>query len=182
MQYEAILLELMSRIKVLESDISTMKASISNLESAVLSEQTGSSDPVQSAPSPARGQNPTSYTKTTDQMIDACYLRGKEAYETPGVNIWSLADAVTNETGMNRNSAFMYIHAVKSMLEGVVFKRAVNTRALKRYFSAIHRDYGEDGLRRAVASVRKNISYRESFHLPSDSICAVCDEYERKLG
>ena len=53
---------------------------------------------------------------------------------------------------------------------------------LRREFEAGLPLTGEDGLRRAVASVRKNISYRESFHLPSDSICAVCDEYERKLG
>ncbi len=171
----------MSRIKVLETEISNMKESISNLESAILSGGTENSNQAENLLSPAGGQGSSSYTKTTDQMIDACYLRGKEAYGSPGVNIWSLADTVAGETGMNRNSAFMYICAVKSMLEGVVFKRAVNTRALKRYFSAIHHDYGDAGLRRAVASVRKNISYRESFHLPSDSICAVCDEYEKKL-
>lgn len=82
---------------------------------------------------------------------------------------------------MNRNSAFMYICAVKNMLEGSVFKRAVNIKALKYYLEAICQDYGADGLRKAVFSVRQNIAYRQRFHLPSDSISAVCDEYERKL-
>ena len=43
-------------------------------------------------------------------------------------------------------------------------------------------DYGTEGLRNAVSSVRKNIAYRESFHLPSDSLSGVCDEYEAKLS
>ena len=115
-------------------------------------------------------------------MIDACYKKGTEAYERPEANLWSLADWVTAETGMNRSSAFMYISAVKSMLSGTVFKRAINTRALRRYFQSIYDDYGAEGLRNAVSSVRQNIAYRESFHLPSDSISGVCDEYEAKLS
>ena len=127
-------------------------------------------------------QGTVSYTKTTDQMIDACYRKGVEAYEHSDTNIWPLADSVSAATGMNRSSAFMYICAVKSMLTGTVFKRAINTRALRRYFQSIQQDYGAEGLRTAISSVRKNIAYREGFHLPSDSLIGVCEEYEAKLS
>lgn len=183
MQYESIILELMSRIKVLESDVSSMKKSISTLESILSLQEIQDSIDKENF-SPVNSQNstsPTSYTKTTDQMIYACYKRGKEAYQNPHVNIWSLADNVAQETGMNRNSAFMYIHAVKNMLGGTVFKRAVNAKALRYYFEAIYQDYGADGLRTAISSVRKNISYRQHCGLPYASISSICEEYERKL-
>ena len=184
MQYDAIILELMSRIKTLEGEVSLLKSAVSALESREEGQPHGFSDRSEQKNSFASDsrQSSVSYTKTTDQMIDACYKRGIAAYEQPDANIWSMADQVADETGMNRSSAFMYICAVKSMLSGTVFKRAVSTRALRRYFQSIYDDYGTDGLRRAVASVRRNISYRESFHLPSDSISQVCDEYEAKLS
>ena len=183
MQYDAIILELMSRIKTLEEEVSHLKSTVSALESC----NSAPADEVSSLlsgknSSHSEKQSSVSYTKTTDQMIDACYKKGIEAYNRPDANIWSLADSVSETTGMNRSSAFMYICAVKSMLSGTVFKRAINTRALRRYFQSIYDDYGTEGLRNAISSVRKNISYRESFHLPSDSISGVCDEYEAKLS
>ena len=184
MQYDAIILELMSRIKTLEGEVSLLKSAVSALESREESQSRAPLDGSgrKNSSTLSSKQSSVSYTKTTDQMIDACYKRGIAAYEQPDANIWSMADQVADETGMNRSSAFMYICAVKSMLSGTVFKRAVSTRALRRYFQSIYDDYGTDGLRRAVASVRRNISYRESFHLPSDSISQVCDEYEAKLS
>lgn len=184
MQYDSIILELMSRIKTLEAEVSQLKSSISDLELRASSQdtETNISSETKNSFSSSRTSPSVSYTKTTDQMIDACYKKGIEAYEHPDINTWSLADAVSETTGMNRNSAFMYICAVKSMLNGTVFKRAVNTRALRRYFQSIYNDYGTDGLRNAISAVRKNIAYRESFNLPSDSISGVCDEYEAKLS
>ncbi len=179
MQYEPIILELMSRIKVLETEVSNMKEQISFLESSYSS--TGPA-PENSPPQSHQGKTPTAYTRTTDEMIHACYTQGKSAYQTPGSNIWSLADQVSEETGMNRNSAFMYICAVRNMLGGNVFKRAVNVKALNYYLEAIHRDYGADGLRAALSSVQQNIAYRQRYNLPSDSFSALYDTYKEKLN
>lgn len=181
MQYEPIILELMSRIKVLESDVSNMKESISSLKSIIQLQEMQDSNSQENISSQTGGQNSAPYTKTTDQMISACYKYGKEAYQNPGINIWSLAGSAAQETGMNRNSAFMYICAVKNMLGGTVFKRAINTKALRHYLAAICQDYGEDGLRTAITSVRENIAYRQHCSLPSGSIASVCEEFERKL-
>ena len=184
MQYVAIILELMSRIKTLEEEVSLLKSAVSALESQETAHPNERSDIAERKSSSAASskQSSVSYTKTTGQMIDACYEKGVEAYEQPNANIWPMADSVSEATGMNRSSAFMYICAVKSMLSGTVFKRAINTRALRRYFQSIYNDYGAEGLRSALSSVRKNIAYREGFHLPSDSISAVCDEYEAMLS
>ena len=184
MQYDAIILELMSRIKTLEGEVSQLKTAVSALEARGSIRSDGEQALLKekiSFASEAK-QGTVSYTKTTDQMIDACYRKGVEAYEHSDTNIWPLADSVSAATGMNRSSAFMYICAVKSMLTGTVFKRAINTRALRRYFQSIQQDYGAEGLRTAISSVRKNIAYREGFHLPSDSLIGVCEEYEAKLS
>lgn len=181
MQYETIILELMSRIKVLEEDVASMKATLRSLEASVNPVETPDMD-TSFTPAPTScSQNATPYKKMTDHMMDVCYAYGKKAYRTPDANIGDYADTVANETDMNRNSAFMYIHAVKSMLEGKVFKRAISTKALRKYFSAIYNDFGKTGLSNAITATRAHIKYRQSYGVPMDSIIALCDEYQKKI-
>lgn len=184
MQYETIILELMTRIKALENDVADIKATIHPLTTPV--NPAGISDfdidadiSVASIPNPSR--NTTPYTKMTEQMMDICYNYGKKAYRTPDANIGDYADIVANETGMNRNSAFMYIYAVKNLLEGKVFKRAISAKALRKYFSTIYSEFGNAGLAKAIAASREHIKYRHSYNLPADSIVALCDEFQNKV-
>ena len=114
-------------------------------------------------------------------MMDVCYAYGKKAYQTPGANIGEYADTAASETNMNRNSAFMYIHAVKNLLDGKVFKRAISIKALRKYFIAIYDDFGKAGLANAIQATRANVEYRKIYDLPSDSIVALCDEFQKKL-
>ena len=179
MQYETIILELMSRIKVLEEDASSMKATLQTLGTPENS--VGDSDtPSLAAPTPVL-RNTIPYTKMTEHMMDGCYTYGKKAYHTLHANTGVYAAIAANETHMNRSSAFMYIYAVKSMLEGKVFKRAVSTKALRKYFSEIYKDFGKAGLSNAIAATRAHIEYRESCKLPANSMIAVCDEFEKKI-
>lgn len=180
MQYENIILELMSRIKVLESDISILKEKILSSESVIQpTEENSLID--NSSTTPTQSPNTTAYIKTTFRMIDVCYLYGKKAYLTSGANIGEYADIVAAETGMNRNSAFMYIHGVKNLLEGKVFKRAISVKALRRYYVLIQEDFGLPGLKKAIAATRANIEYRNKCNLPSDSIISLCDEFEEQI-
>lgn len=181
MQYETIILELMSRIKVLEADTANMKERMQSLERSVNRMSAQNSNPSSEEIPAADEQRSSSYTKMTDQMIDVCYAYGKKAYQNSGMGMGDLADAAANETGMNRNSAFMYIWAVKSMLEGAVFKRAISTKALKKYFAEISNEFGKSGLENAINATRKHVAYRKSCGHTVDSIDKICDEFQKSL-
>ncbi len=105
-------------------------------------------------------------------------VRGK-AYH--GKNPQDLAAAINKETGMNRNSAFMYVCAVNSLISGNVFKRAISKKALETYLNKIYDEYGSEGLRKAVHATKLNIEYRKSYNLPVDSIEELCRKFEGQL-
>ena len=183
MQYETIILELMTRIKSLETDVSNMKSTIQRLESSIISTEESSAEIDAEIPvtPPLSPRNTTTYTKMTEQMMDTCYNYGKKAHQTPNANIADYADMAAAETGMNRNSAFMYIYAVASLLGGKVFKRAISTKAMRKYFSTIYSEFGKAGLEKAITATRAHIKYRDSYGIPSDSISALCDEFQRRI-
>ena len=164
MQYETIILELLSRIKKLEEDVEELKQSRQN--NIVEQENASSGSSV-------------SYTKMTDEMIEICYKCGKLVFQ--GENAQELADNVAEETGMNRNSAFMYIYVVSSMLSGEIYKRAISKKALEIYFKKIFQDYGSDGLKKAIKATRLHIDYRKSCGHTVDSIEEACDKAEARL-
>ena len=176
MKYDSIILELMSRIKKLEDDVSVLQNRVNELEKSSAfneSQETVNDETTQ--------RSGGSYTRMTDEMILVCYVMGKTAFQNRGANLWGLADQASMQTGVNRNSAFMYICAVKSLLEGTVYKRHINTKALRRYFDNIFEEYGSDGLNRALKATQLNIEYRQQLGQPYDSILKICDEYRRKL-
>lgn len=117
--------------------------------------------------------------KMTDEMIKACYEYGKKLHD--GGNVSELADRVVSETGMNRNSSIMYLYAVSEMLDGVVFKRAISTKAIKRYFDMILVEYGRTGLEKAIRATRYHVEYRRSCGHMVDSIEMLCDEYQSRV-
>lgn len=174
MQYDSIILELMSRIKKLEDEVARLKTVVAESQSGAV-ENTNVEQPDSGK------QSSGSYIKMTDQMIDLCYVMGKRAYRERSSNLWNLADLAARDTGMNRNTAFMYICAVKNMLEGVVYKRAINAKALRKYLSNILAEFGKNGLGNAVQATRLNVEYRIQCGIPSDSIAAICDEFQKKL-
>lgn len=163
MKYETIILELLSRIKKLEEDVAELKQNRTN--NAFDREQ------IASASVP--------YTKVTDDMIALCYEYGKKASE--GENVQELAVAAAEKTGMNRSSAVIYICAVNDMLSGEIYKRAINNKALEKYFAKIFKEYGSIGLNKAITSVRQHITYRRSCGHNVDSVEEICNRAEAKL-
>ncbi len=171
MQYEVIILELLTRIKKLENDVEELRAMVTSNRS-VASEE-GSVEAAEST------EGKSSYTKLTDEMIMICYKSGKKLNQ--GGNPSELADMIADETGMNRNSAIMYLYAVSGMLGGTIYKRAISSKALKKYFDAIFNEYGRTGLKKAIKATRAHIRYRQDCGHTVDSIEEICDNYENKL-
>ena len=162
MEYDSIILELMSRIQKLEEEVAQLKASASTLPKTE---------------TPAHRDVTASYQKTTEAMIDCCYTYGKKAYEQQVGDLWQLVPEVQQETGMNGNSAYIYLYVVKALLEGSIYKRAINVSASRKYLDRIGEEYGPEGLRKALSAMEQHIAYRKSLGHPIDSLENLYREY-----
>ena len=174
MQYETIILELLSRIKKLEDDVGELKRALDTMNVMPTSLVQGEDDAELTV-----REATVAYKKMTDEMIDICYKCGKRVAN--GENAQELADDIADSTGMNRNSAVMYLYAVQGMLNGVIFKRSISATAMKKYFDTIWNEYGSKGLRKAIQATRLHVDYRRSCGHMVDSIEEICNRYEGRL-
>ena len=173
MQYEIVILEMLTRIKKLEDEVELLKQRCAEdqtvnavedmAEEASLGEASGGT-----------------HQRVSDDMIEACYVYGKELFNDGKIR--ELVQKVVSETGMNRNSAIMALYAVSNMLGGTVYKRAINKKANRLYFDRIYSEYGKEGLRKAIQATRLHIAYRRECGHTVDSIEKLCDEYSRKIS
>lgn len=42
----------------------------------------------------------------------------------------------------------MYLQVISNMLDGVIYKRAINSKAIKKYFDNIWNDFGIEALKK----------------------------------
>lgn len=173
MQYETIILELLTRIKTLEADVQMLKQAY---DAGTVSPSAGDSEVFSDGNPP---ESAVSYKKVTDQMIENCYFGGKKVYD--GRNAQEVADEIAEKTGMNRNSTIMYLYAVEAMLAGTVYKRAISAKAMQKYFDMIFEEYGRSGLKKAIKATRLHIKYRRDCGHTVDSIEAICDRNETRI-
>lgn len=174
MQYEIIILELLSRIKKLEDEVGELKQAISSLATT-----NAAIDDTGNGVYDENSDSSVAYKKMTDEMIDICYKCGKKL--VAGENVQELADDIAYATGMNRNSAVMYLYAVQGMLEGTIYKRAISAKAMKRYYDTIWNESGSQGLKKAIHATRLHIDYRRECGHTVDSIEEICNQYESRL-
>lgn len=177
MQYETILLELMSRIKTLEQGQAVLHERVDTLMQQI--NENFSFEESAATENSFSGQK--EYIKMNEEMIELCYAAGKKLYSDANANIGALADETARKSGMNRNSAFMYIYVVDCMLRGVVYKRAISTKATEKYFKAIDAEYGKVGLQNALRAAREHIQYRKSLGHAVDGLAGLCAQYETFL-
>lgn len=173
MQYETIILELLSRIKKLEEEVGELKQVL--LTRSLVQVPDNSANNIEDE----RTDATVSYTKMTDEMIDICYKCGKKL--ASGENAQELADDIAESTGMNRNSAIMYLYAVQGMLDGTIYKRAISAKAMRRYYDTIWNESGSVGLKKAIQATRLHIQYRRECGHTVDSIEEICKQYESRL-
>lgn len=170
MSYETVILEMLTRIKNLENEVASIKRQLSETPVIAPDSENSSSNANAAA---------TQYTKMTDEMIEICYRCGKKVHQ--GENPQELADDIAVETGMNRNSAIMYLYAVSGMLSGTIYKRSISAKAMKIYFNKIFNEFGSAGLKQAIKATRLHIDYRRDCGHMVDSIERLCDDYEHRL-
>lgn len=176
MQYETIILELLSRIKKLEDDVNELKLA----QGGIYNNTPCNEDIVEEQGNcQVFNEDTAPYKKMTDEMIEICYKCGKKV--VGGESVQELADDIADTTGMNRNSAVMYLYAVQGMLEGKIYKRAISAKAMKKYYDTIFNEYGSAGLKKAIYATRLHIAYRRECGHNVDSIEEICDTYGNRL-
>ena len=177
MQYESILLELMSRIKTLEKEQIVLQEKVDALMNPSCKDFSFQESEVSENVHPG----PKSYLKMTEEMMEMCYMAGKKLYSDEKLNIGILADEITTKTGRNRSSAVMYIYVVDCMLKGNVYKRAISTKATEKYFKEIYEEYGKSGLCNALQATREHIRYRKNLGHTVEGLVTLCVQYEMYL-
>lgn len=169
MQYESIILELMSRIKALEEKILVIEQKITEIE-MTRNEDGGVTE-----------EDSTARVKMTKEMMQACYECGCKLDQSENFDLSQELNQLTERLGMNRNSAIMYIYAVRCMLHGEIYKRAINRTATELFFENILRDFKKQGLTRALQATRMHILYRKQCGHAVDSLETLCQRYETLL-
>ncbi len=165
MQYETIILELLSRIQKLEDEMALLKQEQDK-------KSVSSNDEISY-------EKEISYKKMTNEMLEICYQYGKKMHN--GENANTLAANIAKKTQMNRNSCIIYLYAVNAMLDGTIYKRAISAKAIQKYFDNIFHEYGTEGLRKAIHATRLHINYRKECGHTVDSLEELCDKAEMKI-
>ena len=98
----------------------------------------------------------------TLQNIYDCYEYGKRVAEGELDN--GTAAKRVARTGMDEGSAQIYIRCVRSMIRGERYTGTVKEMAVARFLTNINTDYGFDGLRRALQSLRMHLDYQKAYN------------------
>ncbi|MBE2909030.1 hypothetical protein NSS60_04600 [Anoxybacillus sp. FSL W8-0382] len=120
--------------------------------------------------------------KITREMIEKSYDYAKEVYHKK-IDKTSAANSLYREIGMHQGSAYHYIEAFCSMMQGKKYTRTINTEATRYYLENIHKDYGVDQLRIALKAVEQHTDYYGKLGRGNlRSIEKLVNEYKTQLG
>jgi hypothetical protein len=97
----------------------------------------------------------------TLQNIHDCYAYGKRVAEGE-IDIGTAAMNIAR-TGMDKGSAQIYLRCVRAMIRGERYTGTVKEIAVSHYLTAIMSDYGFDGLRKALESLRLHLEYQKKY-------------------
>jgi len=165
MNYESIILELMTRIKLLETRCERIEEQMANIVSLEGEEESSAVENIQRQ-------------KITKEQIRSCYECGAELFKYDHLDTALEIDKLVAKTSMNRNSAIMYVYAVKNMLSGKIYKRAINQTATELYFQYIMEDFGAETLKKAVNATRLHFEYLRQLGYTLNGLVELCDKYD----
>ena len=94
----------------------------------------------------------------TKEMVAYAYKISKKVFEVE-LSRTEGRDQITNQVNMNPGSAGDYISAFYSMMEGERYTRTLNEYSTRYFLKSILKDYGEEGLRKAINASSKHVTY-----------------------
>lgn len=163
MQYETIILEMMSRIQKLEDEVGELKKSLkaNSVEQFEI--------------------QPKRNVKVTPEMTRLCYEKAKQAYNNPYLDTNDLAEDVSEKTGMNFNTAKMNIYSIVQMLKGEEYNRLLSADSLDLCLNMIYEEFGRQGLEKALTATRLHIEYLKTKDMATSKLISVYNKYWRML-
>ena len=67
------------------------------------------------------------------------------------------------DMGVSENSAMMYLRCARSMIQGKRFTSRVKELAISHNLEKIYEEYGKEGLRKALYSLRHYLDYQKKY-------------------
>lgn len=159
MQYETVILELLSRVQKLEEEVSELKTSVEFNEEKQVKRN----------------------VKVSPEMTELCYEKAKLLCNNENLNMDDLAQEVSKQTGMNFNTAKMNIHSITKMLKGEGYNRILSSDSLDLCLSLIYDEYGYGGLYKALKSTKLHIEYLKTKGMATQKLYSVYNKYEQMI-
>lgn len=163
MQYETIILELMSRVQKLEEEVERLKNSVAENNSQQMETV------------------PKRNVKVTEEMTRLCYEKAIIAYRNHYIHTDDLADEVCKQTGMNFNTAKMNIYSITQMLRGEEYNRLLSAGSLDLCLKWIYEDFGSKGLQNALTATSLHIEYLKTKDMATEKLLSVYNKYSNML-
>ena len=115
----------------------------------------------------------------TSDIIKQVYPLAKGLHKKKGDAIEKLYE----DAEMNRNSANYYIQAVVAMLEGRRYEKRTSDKATRIFLEKISEDFGKEGLKTALLSLRQHIIYCEADEGKRlEGLRKIYREFRQRLG
>ncbi len=115
----------------------------------------------------------------TKDMVDEVWRAFIKFHKGLG-EISRLSDEVSENSGMSRGSAFIYLNILSNLIKGESNTRTLKMKDLEYLMGKIKSDLGENEHQNAIHSLRQSIPYWE-VKLPgnfADKVKAYCDSHE----
>ncbi|WP_314437102.1 hypothetical protein [Massilia timonae] len=88
-------------------------------------------------------------------------------------------DELVRMFGFNPNSARINIRSLRHMLNGERYRRALTIGATDYFLQRIREEYGNDGLRKALAGLSAHIEYRNSQNVKVPGLDTILAKYSK---
>jgi DNA-damage-inducible protein J len=119
----------------------------------------------------------------TKEMVDEVWHAFIRYHKGLG-EIGRLSDEVSEKSGMNRGSAFIYLNILSNLIKGEPNTRTLKMKDLEYLMEKIKSDLGLDAYRNAIQSLKKSVPYwREKLAGTfADKVEALCIRLEELLS
>ncbi len=98
--------------------------------------------------------------KITKKQIEESYKLGRKVYEGK-VSRKEATFSLTQEYGMNGDTAGIYINSIGNLLNGQILKRTLSLEAAEYFLIRIEKDYNQSKLKDALLAIDAHITYLE---------------------
>ncbi|WP_306394738.1 hypothetical protein [Telluria beijingensis] len=88
-------------------------------------------------------------------------------------------DELVKAFGFNPNSASMTIRSLRHLLNGERYRRALTIGATDYFLGRIREEYGNEGLRKALAGLSAHIEYRNSQDVKVPGLDTILAKHSR---